>query len=87
MQNHAHLGFSALADGVFLGGLICGNRGKLVKAVVKGAGGAADGTFGTFQINSNGDTTSNPVTIYKVAGGKQVPFKVITPSAALVKAA
>ncbi len=169
------------ADGVFLGGLICENGGKLVKdlraglgpnvaimapdgftpvsAVVQGAGGAAngmtvsvaglpnaqlgatgkqfvkdfgaevgknpdpysvyaaqaadvllaaidrsdgtrasvaselfntnvkDGILGTFSINANGDTTSNPVTIYKVTGGKQVTLKVITPSASLVKAA
>jgi branched-chain amino acid transport system substrate-binding protein len=46
-----------------------------------------NGILGSFKINENGDTTSNPVTIYKVKGGKQTDFKVITPSQDLVKAA
>lgn len=169
------------ADGVFLGGLICENGGKLVKdlraglgssvkimapdgftpisAVVQGAGGAAEnmtvsvaglpnsslkgagkaflaafakvvhkqadpysvyaaqaaevmyqaiaksdgtrasvasnlfktnvknGILGTFRIDANGDTTSNPVTIYAIKGGKSTTYKVITPPTSLVKAA
>ncbi len=44
-----------------------------------------NGILGTFRINANGDTTSNPVTIYKIAGGKSTTFKVITPPTAVVK--
>jgi ABC-type branched-subunit amino acid transport system substrate-binding protein len=47
-----------------------------------------DGILGTFSINANGDTTSNPVTQYKLLkGGKTTPFKTITPPASLVKVA
>jgi len=46
-----------------------------------------NGILGTFQIDANGDTTSNPVTIYRVKGGKQTDFKVITPPQSLVKTA
>jgi ABC-type branched-subunit amino acid transport system substrate-binding protein len=46
----------------------------------------SDGILGTFSINANGDTSSNPVTQYKLlAGGKTTPFKTITPPASLVK--
>jgi branched-chain amino acid transport system substrate-binding protein len=44
-----------------------------------------NGILGTFRINANGDTTSNPVTIYKVVGGKSTTYKVITPPTAVVK--
>ena len=44
-----------------------------------------NGILGTFQIDKNGDTTSNPVTIYRVKGGKQTDYKVITPPGDLVK--
>jgi branched-chain amino acid transport system substrate-binding protein len=54
--------------------------GNLLKTKVK------DGILGTFSINENGDTTSNPVTQYKLlAGGKTTAFKTITPPASLVK--
>ena len=46
-----------------------------------------NGIIGTFKINKNGDTTSNPVTIYKVKGGKSTEFKVIVPPLSLVAAA
>ena len=46
-----------------------------------------DGILGNFQINSNGDTNANPVTIYLIKGGKQTTFKTITPPTSLVKAA
>jgi branched-chain amino acid transport system substrate-binding protein len=47
-----------------------------------------DGILGTFSINANGDTTSNPVTQYKLGqGGKAPAFKTITPPASLVKVA
>jgi branched-chain amino acid transport system substrate-binding protein len=47
----------------------------------------SDGILGTFQINENGDTNANPVTIYQIKGGKQKTFKVITPPTNLVKTA
>jgi branched-chain amino acid transport system substrate-binding protein len=71
----------------------------LVTAIQKSDGSRADvaaklfetnvtnGILGTFKIDANGDTTSNPVTIYRVKGGKQTDFKVITPPPSLVKTA
>ncbi len=44
-----------------------------------------DGILGSFQINSNGDTNANPVTIYQIKGGKQTTYKTITPPTDLVK--
>jgi branched-chain amino acid transport system substrate-binding protein len=46
-----------------------------------------NGILGTFKIDENGDTTSNPVTIYKIKGGESTTLKVITPSPDLVKKA
>jgi branched-chain amino acid transport system substrate-binding protein len=46
-----------------------------------------NGILGTFTINPNGDTSSNPVTIYLVKGGKSTTLKVIVPPVSLVKAA
>jgi len=43
--------------------------------------------LGTLSFNANGDVTSNPVTIYKVKGGKSTTYKVIVPPTKLVKAA
>ncbi len=49
------------------------------------------GILGTFTINKNGDTTSNPVTMYRQVGsgktGTGVTLKVVVPPASLVKAA
>jgi branched-chain amino acid transport system substrate-binding protein len=47
----------------------------------------ANGILGTFKINKNGDTTANPVTIYKIKGGKSTEFKVIVPPTSLVVSA
>jgi len=47
----------------------------------------SDGILGSFSINSNGDTSSNPVTIYQIKGGKQTTYKTITPPQDLVKSA
>ena len=44
-----------------------------------------DGILGSFEINSNGDTNANPVTIYQIKGGKQTTYKTITPPTDLVK--
>ena len=46
-----------------------------------------DGILGSFQIDENGDTNSNPVTMYLIKGGKQTTYKVITPPEDLVKKA
>jgi branched-chain amino acid transport system substrate-binding protein len=46
-----------------------------------------NGIIGTFTINSNGDTSSNPVTIYLIKGGKQTTYKTITPPSSLVQKA
>jgi branched-chain amino acid transport system substrate-binding protein len=46
-----------------------------------------NGILGNFAINSNGDTSSNPVTIYRIKGGKSTTLKVITPPTSLVRAA
>jgi branched-chain amino acid transport system substrate-binding protein len=46
-----------------------------------------DGILGNFEINEEGDTNSNPVTMYLIKGGKQTTYKVITPPADLVKKA
>src|SRR4029079_15039174 len=43
--------------------------------------------LGNVSFNSNGDVTSNPVTIYRIKGGKSTTYKVIVPPKALVKAA
>jgi branched-chain amino acid transport system substrate-binding protein len=44
-----------------------------------------DGIIGSFTINANGDTSSNPVTQYLIKGGEQTTYKTITPPADLVK--
>jgi len=46
-----------------------------------------DGILGSFTINADGDTNSNPVTIYQIKGGKQTTFKTIVPPQDLVKGA
>jgi branched-chain amino acid transport system substrate-binding protein len=43
--------------------------------------------LGNLSFNANGDVTSNPVTIYRVKGGKSTTLKVIVPPNSLVKAA
>jgi branched-chain amino acid transport system substrate-binding protein len=47
----------------------------------------ASTVLGSVAFNKNGDVTANPVTIYKVKGGKSTTFKVIVPSNSLVAAA
>ena len=46
-----------------------------------------NGILGNFTINSNGDTSSNPVTMYLIKGGKQTTYKTITPPQSLVSKA
>jgi branched-chain amino acid transport system substrate-binding protein len=47
----------------------------------------ASTVLGSVKFNANGDVTANPVTIYKVKGGKSTTLKVIVPPNSLVKAA
>jgi branched-chain amino acid transport system substrate-binding protein len=44
-----------------------------------------NGILGSFEINENGDTTSNPVTVYQIKNGKSTTNAVITPGPDLVK--
>jgi branched-chain amino acid transport system substrate-binding protein len=71
----------------------------MVQAIAQSNGTRADVTKQLFKINlknsilgnvsfnSNGDVTSNPVTIYKVSGNSAPTLKVIVPPKSLVKAA
>ena len=71
----------------------------VVAAIAQSDGTRADITKQLFKINlknsilvnvsfnANGDVTANPVTIYKVVGGKSTTFKVIVPPKSLVKSA
>jgi branched-chain amino acid transport system substrate-binding protein len=43
--------------------------------------------LGTLSFNANGDVTANPVTIYRIKGGKSTTYKVIVPPNSLVKSA
>lgn len=43
-----------------------------------------NGILGTFAIDANGDTTTNPVTIYRVRKGKAAPFRAVVPPSSLV---
>jgi branched-chain amino acid transport system substrate-binding protein len=54
---------------------------KLFKIKIK------NGILGTFSFNKNGDVTANPVTIYRIKGGKSTTYKVIVPPNSLVKVA
>jgi branched-chain amino acid transport system substrate-binding protein len=54
---------------------------QLFKTNLKGS------ILGDMAFNANGDVTKNPVTIYKVKGGKATTFKVIVPPKSIVKAA
>src|SRR5262249_20752925 len=42
-----------------------------------------NGIMGTFGIDKNGDTSPGPVTIYKITGGQQKTFLVVTPPLSL----
>jgi branched-chain amino acid transport system substrate-binding protein len=54
---------------------------QLFKVNLKGS------ILGNVSFTANGDVTANPVTIYKIAGGKSTTYKVIVPPKTLVKAA
>ena len=46
-----------------------------------------NGILGPIAFNANGDVSANPVTIYKVKGGKSTTYKVIVPKNSLVATA
>jgi branched-chain amino acid transport system substrate-binding protein len=62
-----------------------GTRADVTKQVFKVD--LKNSILGNVSFNSNGDVTSNPVTIYKVKGNAAPTFKVITPPKSLIKAA
>jgi branched-chain amino acid transport system substrate-binding protein len=62
-----------------------GTRADVAKQMFKVR--LAASILGNVGFNTNGDVTSNPVTIYKVVGGKTTTYTVITPPKALVKIA
>jgi branched-chain amino acid transport system substrate-binding protein len=62
-----------------------GTRADIAKQLFKVK--LAGSILGNLSFNTNGDVTSNPVTIYKVKGGKSTTLKVIVPPTKLVKAA
>jgi ABC-type branched-subunit amino acid transport system substrate-binding protein len=62
-----------------------GTRADVTKQVFKIK--IKNGILGNFSFNKNGDVTANPVTIYKIKGGKSTTYKVIVPPASLVKIA
>jgi branched-chain amino acid transport system substrate-binding protein len=62
-----------------------GSRASISKNLFKTK--IKNGILGTFTINSNGDTSSNPITVYQVKGGQQTTFRVIVPPVSLVKTA
>jgi branched-chain amino acid transport system substrate-binding protein len=62
-----------------------GSRSDVTKQVFKIH--LKNSILGTISFNANGDVTANPVTIYKVVGGKSTTLKVIVPPNSLVKSA
>ena len=61
--------FSTVFDGVHYSGV----TDQMFKV-------SASTVLGTIKFNQNGDVTSNPVTIYKIKGGKSSTLKVIVPA-------
>jgi branched-chain amino acid transport system substrate-binding protein len=62
-----------------------GTRADVAKQLFKVK--LAGSILGNVSFNTNGDVTSNPVTIYVVKGGKSTTYRVIVPPKALVKIA
>jgi branched-chain amino acid transport system substrate-binding protein len=78
--------YAAAAAQVFLAlvGASDGSRAGVSDQLTKVS---ANTVLGKIKFNQNGDVTSNPVTIYKVKGGKATTLKVIVPDNSLVAAA
>jgi len=78
--------YAAAAAQVFLAaiGASDGSRSSVNDQVFKVT---ANTVLGAIKFNQNGDVTSNPVTIYKIKGGKSTTLKVIVPKSSLVASA
>ena len=78
--------YAAAAAQVFLAavGASDGSRAGVNDQVFKVT---ANTVLGAIKFNQNGDVTSNPVTIYKIKGGKSTTLKVIVPKSSLVATA
>ena len=78
--------YAAAAAQVFLAaiGASDGSRSSVNDQVFKVT---ANTVLGAIKFNQNGDVTSNPVTIYKIKGGKSTTLKVIVPKNSLVASA
>jgi branched-chain amino acid transport system substrate-binding protein len=78
--------YAAAAAQVFLAavGASDGSRSSVNDQVFKVT---ANTVLGAIKFNQNGDVTSNPVTIYKIKGGKSTTLKVIIPKSSLVATA
>jgi branched-chain amino acid transport system substrate-binding protein len=62
-----------------------GTRADVTKQLFKTK--VTNGILGSFSINHNGDTSSNPVTIYLIKSGQSTTYSVIVPPVSLVKVA
>jgi branched-chain amino acid transport system substrate-binding protein len=62
-----------------------GTRADVTKQLFKTK--VKNGILGSFAINGNGDTSSNPVTIYKIKSGQSTTLRVIVPPVHLVRVA
>jgi branched-chain amino acid transport system substrate-binding protein len=78
--------YAAAAAQVFLAAIAAsdGSRASVNDQVFKIH---ANTVLGTMAFNKNGDVTANPVTIYKIKGGKSTTLKVIVPKNSLVASA
>jgi branched-chain amino acid transport system substrate-binding protein len=61
-----------------------GSRASVTDMLLKTK--VTNGILGTFTINANGDTSSNPVTVYGIANAQQTTIKTIVPPQSLVAA-
>ncbi len=59
-----------------------GTRQSVVDAMFKTQ--VTDGILGSFNLDTNGDTTAGGVTIYQIKGGKSTTVEVVTPAAELI---
>jgi branched-chain amino acid transport system substrate-binding protein len=79
--------YAAQAAEVMVGAIALSNgtRADIAKQLFKLK--LANSILGTVSFNANGDVTANPVTIYRIKGGKSTTYKVIVPPNSLVKSA
>ena len=62
-----------------------GTRADVTKQLFKTK--ITNGILGSFALNANGDTSSNPITIYLVKAGQSTTYGVIVPPVSLVRVA